>query len=102
MAGRLRRRPATNVGKCAVAFAAVSGVGLATAFGAPDRGRWRTVGTVGAGVGLAFGLAGAVPALVAIPLRRERAISAAAGCLPFGVSVYLVARSLSSESGTGV
>jgi hypothetical protein len=100
LARRLQVGPATNVGKCAIGFAAASGVGLATAFGAPDRGRWRTVGMAGAAVGLAFGLASAAPAVAAIHLRRERAISTAAACLPFGVSVYLIARSLSSDSGT--
>jgi hypothetical protein len=91
---------ACKVGKCAVAFAAASGVGLATAFTAPDRGEWRTVGMAGVAVGLAFGLASAVPALAAIHLRRERAISIAAASVSFGGSAYLIARSLSSGSRT--
>jgi hypothetical protein len=99
---RLRAWPATKVGKCATAFAVTSGVGLATGFAAPDRGGWRPVGMAGVAVGLAFGLASAVPALAAIHLRQERAISIAAACLPFSGSVYLIARSLSNGSQTVV
>lgn len=99
---RLKPGPATKSGKCAVGFAAASSVGLATAFAAPDRGAWRTLGMAGAGLGLAFGLASAIPALTAIHLRRERTISTAAACLPFGASIYLIARSLSSDSGKDV
>jgi hypothetical protein len=54
----------------------------------------------GVTVGLAFGLASAVPALAAIHLRQERAISIAAASFSFGGSVYLIARSLSSGSPT--
>ena len=104
-AGRLGRRPkvwpATRVGKCAIAFAAASGVGLAAAFAAPDRGGWGAVGMAGVAVGLAFGLASAAPMVLAIYLRRERAIAVAAAALSFGGSAYLVARALASGVRTG-
>jgi hypothetical protein len=93
---RLRCRPATKVGKSAVAFAAASGVGLAAAFAAPEHGGWATVGMAGIALGLAAGLASVLPALAAVYLRRERLISVAAASLSFGASAYLVARSLKS------
>lgn len=88
--------PATKIGRSAVAFAATSGVGLAAAFAAPDRGVWATVGMVGVAVGLASGFASIGPALAAIYARRERRIAITAAALSFGASAYLVARSLPS------
>lgn len=99
---RAQVRPAGRIGRCALALSAASGVGLATAFAAPDHGDWATVGMAGAVVGLSFGLASAVPALAAIYLRRERLISIAAAALSFGGSAYLVGRSLASGSRTDV
>src|SRR3954447_3700557 len=105
IAGRLgrslSRRPATKVGKSAVAFAAASGAGLAAAFAAPDDGGWATVGMVGVAVGLVAGLGSVAPALAAIYLRRERLISIAAASLSFGASAYLVARSLRAGARAG-
>src|SRR3954453_23742684 len=98
---RLKAWPATKAGQCAVAFAAASGVGLAAAFAAPDRGAWGVVGMAGVAVGLAFGLASVAPALVAIYLRRERVVSIAAASLAFGGSAYFVARSRPSGKRSG-
>jgi hypothetical protein len=96
--GRLTLRPVTTVGKCAVAVSVASGVGLATAFVAPDRGGWGVVGMGGAVVGLSLGLASAIPALLAVYLRRERFVSIVAAALSFGGSAYLVRRSLAPRS----